>query len=141
MGLFYPPPPSQAENHQSINIVQFVCIEISPTTDSPPQITLSVYEQPPLTVLPLPTNFPFSPHVGCQTPCTPTPLHVLRHGHSGQDQTATVPVFNYGFEGSNRAVAIATFKISQHSHPPPPTTQIEYDFGKYWKLWETQIVI
>ena len=75
---------------------------------------------------------PFSPpHVGCQTPYTPTLMHVLRHGHLCRDQTATVTVFNYGLRRSNRAVAIATFKISQHSHPPASSLQIEYDFGKY----------
>ena len=63
------------------------------------------------------------PHVGCQTPYTPTLMHVLRHDHLCRDQTATLPVFNYGFRRSNRAVAIATFKISQHSHPPPPPSK------------------
>lgn len=84
----------------------------------------------------LPTNFPFSPHVGCQTPCTPTLQHVLRHDHHRQDQTATVPVFNYGFEGSNRAVAIATFKISQHPthrHRPPKSSTISESTGNYGK--------
>ena len=94
----------------------------------PPLRCLHIHNLPSLPVTTWPPKahcfIPFlPPHVGCQTPYTPTLMHVLRHGHLCRDQTATLPVFNYGFRPSNRAVAIATFKISQHSHPPPPTSK------------------
>ena len=71
----------------------------------------------------------------------PDPLHTHPNARPAPrplcpDQTATVSVFNYGLRRSNRAVAIATFKISKHSHPPPPTSKPD-TISKSTETYET----